>query len=74
MHERGEFVPTPADAPAFDGDEAFWEMFERGLEARDEGFVQLKLDPATVDFFRSSGAGYLERMAKILNDEAKKAS
>ena len=48
-------------------DEAFWQ-WARIVESRPrrKASVHLRLDPATLDFFRSAGRGHLTRMANIL--------
>jgi len=67
MKEKGEVRATPADAPEMQLDEAFWQ-WARIVETRPrrKASVHLRLDPATLDFFRSAGRGHLTRMANIL--------
>jgi uncharacterized protein (DUF4415 family) len=67
MKARGEVHATPADAPELELDEAFWEK-ARIVETcpRRKSSVHLRLDPATLDFYRSAGRGHLTRMANIL--------
>ncbi len=67
MKAKGEVRATPADAPEAELDEAFWEK-ARIVETRPrrKSSVHLRLDPATLDFYRSAGRGHLTRMANIL--------
>jgi uncharacterized protein (DUF4415 family) len=67
MREKGEVGATPADAPELILDEAFWEQ-ARIVESRPrrKSSVHLRLDPATLDFYRSAGRGHLTRMANVL--------
>lgn len=67
MKAKGEVRATPADAPELKLDEAFWER-ARIVESRPrrKSSVHLRLDPATLDFYRSAGRGHLTRMANIL--------
>jgi hypothetical protein len=34
MNRRGEFVPTPPDAPEYEPDEEFWQQLEAAAKAR----------------------------------------
>ena len=67
MKAKGEVRATPADAPELRLDEAFWER-ARIVESRPrrKSSVHLRLDPATLEFYRSAGRGHLTRMANIL--------
>jgi len=67
MKARGEVRATPADAPELTLDEAFWER-ARIVESRPrrKTSVHLRLDAATLEFYRSAGRGHLTRMANIL--------
>jgi len=67
MKAKGEVRATPADAPELKLDEAFWER-ARIVESRPrrKSSVHLRLDPATLEFYRSAGRGHLTRMANIL--------
>jgi uncharacterized protein (DUF4415 family) len=67
MKAKGEVRATPADAPELELDEAFWER-ARIVESqpRRKSSVHLRLDPATLEFYRSAGRGHLTRMANIL--------
>ena len=62
-----EVRPTPADAPEVELDEAFWQK-ARIVETRPrrKASVHLRLDPNTLNFFRSGGRGHLTRMANVL--------
>ena len=67
MKARGDVRATPADAPELTLDDAFWET-ARIVESRPrrKTSVHLRLDPATLEFYRSAGRGHLTRMANIL--------
>ncbi len=67
MKARGDVHATPADAPELTLDEAFWER-ARIVESRPrrKTSVHLRLDAATLEFYRSAGRGHLTRMANIL--------
>lgn len=67
MKARGEVRSTPANAPEVELDEAFWAK-ARIVETRPrrKSSVHLRLDPDTLDFYRSAGRGHLTRMANIL--------
>lgn len=67
MKAKGEVRATPADAPELKLDEAFWER-ARIVESRPrrKSSVHLRLDPVTLEFYRSAGQGHLTRMANIL--------
>lgn len=67
MKAKGEVRATPADAPEVNLDEAFWNK-ARIVETRSsrKASVHLRLDPDTLEFYRSAGRGHLTRMAKVL--------
>jgi uncharacterized protein (DUF4415 family) len=67
MKARGEVRATPADAPEIELDEAFWEKARIvATRPRRKSSVHLRLDPATLEFYRSGGRGHLTRMADVL--------
>lgn len=75
MHHRGETRPTRPDAPEFNGDDEFWASAEQAiLGEQSQSSVVLKLDRKTIDRFREAGPDYLERMAHVLEEYARKAS
>ena len=67
MKASGEVRSTPANAPEIELDDAFWKR-ARIVETRSrrKSSVHLRLDPDTLDFYRSAGRGHLTRMAEIL--------
>ena len=67
MNTKREVRATPADAPEVELDEAFWQK-ARIVETRPrrKASVHLRLDPNTLNFFRSGGRGHLTRMANVL--------
>ena len=68
MKARGEVRATPADAPEIELDEAFWESAQivETRSRRKSADVHLRLEPDTLDFYRSGGPGHLTRMANVL--------
>jgi uncharacterized protein (DUF4415 family) len=66
IRKRGDFVPTPPDAPVIELDEAFWEKAEEYVAKRRKTSVHLRLDPDVVELFRKDGPGHLTRMANVL--------
>ena len=75
MKARGEVYSTPADAPEIELGEAFWEN-ARVVDTRPRHklSVHLRLDPDTLEFFRSAGRGHLTRMANVLKAYAESAA
>ncbi len=67
MKAKREVRATPADAPEVELDEAFWRK-ARVVATRPtrKASVHLRLDPDTLNFYRSAGRGHLTRMANIL--------
>jgi uncharacterized protein (DUF4415 family) len=67
MKAKGEVRPTSANAPEIDLDKAFWDKAKIvETRPRRKASVHLRLDPATLAFYRSAGRGHLTRMANIL--------
>jgi uncharacterized protein (DUF4415 family) len=67
MKARGEVKATPSNAPEIELDEAFWRRAKIvEMRSRRKTSVHLRLDPETLDFYRSAGRGHLTRMANIL--------
>ena len=67
MKAKGEVRPTPADAPEVKLDAAFWDRARIvTTRPRRKTSVHLRLDPDTLEFYRSAGRGHLTRMAEIL--------
>jgi uncharacterized protein (DUF4415 family) len=67
MHERGETVPTPADAPTIELDEDFWKYAELLMPGdKPKSSVHLRIDPEVFDWFRHQGKGHLTRMNAVL--------
>jgi uncharacterized DUF497 family protein len=67
MKARGEVRATSADAPEVELDEAFWDRARIvGTRPRRKASVHLRLDPDTLEFYRSAGRGHLTRMVEIL--------
>lgn len=67
MKAKGEVRATPKDAPELELDEAFWAKAKIvETRPRRKSSVHLRLDPDTLEFYRSAGRGHLTRMANIL--------
>ena len=67
MKAKGKVKKTPANAPTLKLSEAFWRKAHIvETQSRRKISVHLRLEPETVEFFRSAGRGHLTRMAKIL--------
>lgn len=67
MRARGEYVPTPDDAPEIELDEEFWKKAEEVVaQRRNKESVHLRLDPQVLAAFRADGPGHLTRMAEVL--------
>ena len=72
MRASGWTKATPADAPELDLDEAFWanaRIVDTAPPRKTS--VHLRVDPETLEFFRSAGKGHLTRMAKVLQAYAR---
>jgi uncharacterized protein (DUF4415 family) len=58
MKAKGEVRPTSANAPEIDLDKAFWDKAKIvETRPRRKASVHLRLDPATLAFYRSAGRG-----------------
>jgi uncharacterized protein (DUF4415 family) len=67
MRARGEAHKTPNDAPEIALDETFWKNAKIvETKPRKKASVHLRIEPETLEFFRSAGPGHLTRMAKVL--------
>jgi uncharacterized protein (DUF4415 family) len=81
MHERGETVPTPKDAPTIELNETFWRNAELLMPGdRPKTSLHLRVDHDVADWFKRQGKGHLSRMNAVLrayfeaNKGKKKAS
>ena len=67
MKAKGKVRATPADAPEIELDRAFWNRARIvDTRPRRKASVHLRLDPDTLEFYRSAGRGHLTRMANVL--------
>lgn len=67
MVERGDAVPTRADAPEIDLDETFWRTARLVVPSdRGKTSVHLRLDSDVVQWFKHQGKGHLTRMSAVL--------
>jgi len=71
--DAGKYYPIPDDAPTMPVDEDFRKN-ARPVSVAETTSVELQLKRSTLERFKASGSDYLERMAHILEEQAKKAS
>ena len=63
----GEFRAAAPETPDIQSEEAAWKNARTArTRPRRNASTHLRLDPDTVEFFRSAGRGHLTRMANIL--------
>jgi uncharacterized protein (DUF4415 family) len=67
MEARGEVFNTPADAPTYALDEAFWRAARLVIpQAERKESVHLRVDNDVLDWFKKQGKGHLTRMNAVL--------
>jgi hypothetical protein len=67
MEERGDVFETPADAPVYPLDEAFWRNAQLMLPSGGgKASIHLRVDRSVLDWFKAQGKGHLTRMNKVL--------
>ena len=69
MNERGDYVPTPPDAPTMEPDEEFWANARLVLPSG-KSSVHLRLDTDVLDWFKAQGKGHLTRINAVLRSYA----
>jgi uncharacterized protein (DUF4415 family) len=75
MRARGDVVPTRANAPTVELDDAFWRE-ARVVMPPGKTSVHLRVDTDVLDWFKAQGRGHLTRMNAVLRSyvEARKRS
>lgn len=66
MAERGDYVPTRADAPTVEPDADFWRNARVVMPAPGKESVHLRVDADVLTWFRAQGRGHLTRMNAVL--------
>lgn len=67
MSERGDFAPTPADAPEVELDEEFWRKARVVMPGeRPKIPVTIRLDSDVLEWFKAQGRGYQTRINAVL--------
>jgi uncharacterized protein (DUF4415 family) len=66
MIDRGEYYPTPDDAPEYEVDDSFWDNAQIVLPNGAKIPLSLRVDPDVFDWFKATGKGYLTRMNAVL--------
>ena len=67
MAERGDYTPTPADAPEIELDEEFWRNARVVMpDAKGKTSVHLRIDTDVLEWFKHQGKGHLTRMNAVL--------
>ena len=70
MNRKGDVVPTAADAPEYEGDDAFWAALEETVKDEQAGIVKVAVKPETLAFFKSIPSSYASEMSRVLDDYA----
>ena len=65
MNEKGDYVPTPPDAPTCELDEDFWRD-ARVVGPAAKASVHLRVDADVLEWFKAQGRGHLARMNAAL--------
>jgi uncharacterized protein (DUF4415 family) len=75
LRARGDLVPTRADAPVIEPDEAFWRD-ARLVMPQAKASVHLRVDADVLAWFKAQGPGHLTRMNAVLRSfmEARRRS
>ena len=66
MKNRGNFVPTPGDAPEHEIEEEFWKNSRVVMPGKGKTHTGLRIDTDILEWFKSSGKGYQTRINAIL--------
>ncbi len=67
MTKRGDYVPTPADAPEIDIGEDFWRQARVVMPSEQAKTpVTIRLDADVLAWFKSQGRGYQTRINAVL--------
>jgi len=67
MVERGDYTPTPPDAPEIELDEDFWRNARVVMpDERNKTSIHLRVDTDVLEWFKQHGKGHLRRMNAVL--------
>lgn len=66
LRARGDYVPTAADAPEIEVDEAFWRRARLVEPRRPKVHTGLRIDADVLDWFKQQGRGWQTRMNAVL--------
>ena len=67
MAERGDYTPTPPDAPEIELGEDFWRNARVVMpDARNKTSIHLRVDTDVLEWFKQHGKGHLKRMNAVL--------
>ena len=67
MVERGDYTPTPPDAPEIELDEDFWRNARVVMpDERNKTSIHLRVDTNVLEWFKKFGKGHLKRMNAVL--------
>ena len=67
MARRGDYEPTPADAPEIEIDEDFWRKARVVMPGeRPKTSITIRLDADVLDWFKAQGRGYQTRINAVL--------
>ena len=66
MRARGDYWPTPVDAPEIELDEDFWRNARIVMPKPAKEAISLRVDQDILAWFRNQGRGYQSRMNAVL--------
>ena len=67
MVERGDYTPTPPDAPEIELGEDFWRNARVVMpDERNKTSIHLRVDTDALEWFKQHGKGHLKRMNAVL--------
>lgn len=67
MARRGDYEPTPADAPEIEIDNDFWRKARVVMPGeRLKTPITIRLDSDVLDWFKAQGSGYQTRINAVL--------
>ncbi len=66
MKDKGNYVPTRADAPVPEIDEAFWANARVVMPLPRKVHTGIRLDADLLEWFKSQGKGWQTRMNAVL--------
>lgn len=66
IKDKGDYVPTRKDAPAYAVDEEFWDTAHVVMPPPHKVHTGIRFDADMLDWFKSQGKGWQTRMNAIL--------